>query len=122
LYCDRNSDSPRLRPVSLTSPFSFETWVALVFVLIFCAISSSFSIFDMRSIVKNQTVVFVKTIFNSLFELIVCLLEKDTDKNNRAKAFIGLIVICLGNSNKTYLTIELVFPRAQLVTSLIFWI
>jgi hypothetical protein len=113
LYCDRNSDSPRLRPVSLTSPFSFKTWIALVFFLIFCAISSSFAIFHMRSIVKYQTVVFIKTIFNTLFELIICLLEKDIGRNNCKKAFIGLIVICLGNSYKTYLTIELVFPRAQ---------
>jgi hypothetical protein len=67
----------------------------------------------MRSIVKNQTVVFIKTIFNSLFELIICLLEKNIGKYNCTKAFIGLMVICLGNSYKTYLTIQLVFPRAQ---------
>jgi hypothetical protein len=43
----------------------------------------------------------------------MCLLEKDVGKNNCAKVFIGLIVICLGNTYKNYLTIELVYPRAD---------
>jgi hypothetical protein len=113
LYCDRNSDSPRLRPISLSSPFSFETWVILVLLLISCAIVSSFTIFDLRLIANNLTTVkFIKTIFNSFLELIMCMLEKDVGKNSCTKAFIGLTVICLGNTYKNYLTIDLVFPRA----------
>jgi hypothetical protein len=42
----------------------------------------------------------------------MCLFEKDLGKKNCAKAFIGLLVICLGNTYKNYLTIELVYPRA----------
>jgi hypothetical protein len=114
LYCDTNSDSPRLRPISLSSPFSFETWVTLVFLLIFCAIASSFAIYDIRSVAnKCTTINFIKTILNSFVELIICLLEKDVCKSNWVKAFIGLIVICLGNTYKNYLTIELVYPRAS---------
>jgi hypothetical protein len=113
LYCDRKSDSPWLRPLSLSSPFSFGTWVTLVFILIFCAVVSSFTIFDMRSVSKNRTtIIFIKNIFRSLGELFVCLLEKDAGKKNCTKAFIGLLVICLGNTYKNYLTIELVYPRA----------
>jgi hypothetical protein len=112
-YCDRKSDSPRLRPLSLSSPFSFETWVILVFLLTFLAIARSFTIIDIRSVANDWTIViFVQTIFSSLFEQIICLLEKDIGKNSCTKAFIGLIVICLGNTYKNYLTIELVFPRA----------
>jgi hypothetical protein len=114
LYCDQNSDHQRLRPLSLSSPFSFETWVSLVFLLTLCAIASSFTIFDMRSVKKNSTtIICIKTIFYSLVELIMCLLEKDAGKKNCTKVFIGLIVICLGNTYKNYLTIELVFPRVQ---------
>jgi hypothetical protein len=113
LYCDRNSDSPSLRPISLSSPFSFETWVTLVSVLIVCAIVSSFTLFDMRSIAnKWAAIMFINTICNSLVEMIVSLLEKDIGRKNCTKTFIGLIVICLGNTYKNYLTIELVFPRA----------
>jgi hypothetical protein len=113
IYCDRNSDSQKLRPISLSSPFSFVTWVTLVSLLILCAIASSFAIFDMRSVAKQRTTInFIKTIFNSLVELIMCLVEKDIGKNNCAKAFIGLLVIGLGNDYKNYLTIELVYPRA----------
>jgi hypothetical protein len=112
-YCDRNSDSLWLRPLSLSSPFSFETWVTLVFILIFCAVVSSFTIFDIRSVAKNwNTIIFMKNIFSSLFELFMCLLEKDVGKKNCTKAFIGMLVICLGNNYKNYLTIELVYPRA----------
>jgi hypothetical protein len=113
LYCDRNSDSPRLRPIILSRPFTFETWVMLVFFLIFCATVSNFIIFGMCSVGNHlATINFIKTIFNSLFELIICLLEKDVGKKNCAKAFIGLLVICLGNTYKNYLTIELVYPSA----------
>jgi hypothetical protein len=113
LYCDRNSDSPRLRPISLSSPFSFETWVTVGFLLLFCAIASSFTIFDTQSDSKIRTSIsFFRTIVNSLVELIICLLEKDLGRKNGTKTFIGLIVICVGNDYKNYLTIELVFPRA----------
>jgi hypothetical protein len=114
LCCDRNSDSPRLRPLSLSSPFSFATWVTLVSLWILCAIASSFAKCDMRSVARNWTIVlFIKTTFNSLFEFILCLVEKDVGKENCTKAFIGLIVICLGNDYKNYLTIQLVLPRAS---------
>jgi hypothetical protein len=113
LYCDRSSDSPRLRPLSLSSPFSFETWVTLGFLLILCAIARSFTILDMHSFAKDwTTTTFIKTVFNSLFELIICLFENDVGKNNFTKAFIGVLVICLGNNYKNYLTIQLVYPRA----------
>jgi hypothetical protein len=113
LYCDRNSDSLRLRPIRLSSPFTFETWVMLIFLLIFCAIVSNFIIFGMCSAGNHRsTINFIKTCFSGLFELIMCLLEKDEGKKNCAKAFIGLLVICLGNTYKNYLTIELVYPRA----------
>jgi hypothetical protein len=112
LYCDRNSDSPRHRPIILSSPFSFETWVTLVLLLILCAIASSFAIFDMCSVSKNwTTIVFIKTTFNSLLELIMCLIEKDVGRKNIRKALVGLIAICIGNTYKNYLTIELVYPR-----------
>jgi hypothetical protein len=110
IYCDRVSDSPALRPIRLSSPCSLETWVTLVFLLIFCAIASSF---DVHSVAKNWTnFMFIKTILNSLFELIMCLLEKDVSRRNLIKTLIGLIAICLGNDYKNYLTIELVYPRA----------
>jgi hypothetical protein len=113
IYCDRNSDSPTLRLINLSSPFSFQTWVTLVFLLILCAIACSFTVFDMRSVSKNWTIIiFSRTFFNSLVELIVGLLEKDVGKNNCTKALIGLIGICVGNTYKNYLTIELVYPRA----------
>jgi hypothetical protein len=107
LYCDRNSDSPRLRPITLSNPFTFETWVTLVFLLIFCATVSSFIVFGVCSAGNHRaTTIFIKTGFNGLFELVMCLLEKDLGKKNCAKAFIGLLVICLGNTYKNYLTIE----------------
>jgi hypothetical protein len=113
LYCDRNSDSPRLRPLSLSSPFSFKTWVTLVFLLIFCAIAPSFTMLGTRPVAKDwTTIIFIKTILNSLFELIIGLFENDVGENNFTKPFIGLLVIYLGNNYKNYLTIELVFPRA----------
>jgi hypothetical protein len=113
LYCDRTSDSPRLRPIRLSSPFSFHTWVTIGLFLITFAVTSSFIIFDIRSVAKNwTTIIFIKHIINSLLELIMCLLEKDVGKKNCKKAFIGLIIICLGNTYKNYLTIELVYPRA----------
>jgi hypothetical protein len=103
LYCDRNSDSPRLRPIILSSPFTFETCVILIFLLKFCATVSNFIIFGMCSAGNNWvTINFIKTAFNSLFELIICLLEKDVGKKNCAKAVIGLLVICLGNTYKNY--------------------
>jgi hypothetical protein len=112
-YCDRNSDSLRLRPIRLSSPFTFQTWVMLIFLLIFCAIVSNFIIFGMCSAGSHRaTINFIKTCFSGLFELIMCLLEKDEGKKNCAKSFIGLLVICLGNTYKNYLTIELVYPRA----------
>jgi hypothetical protein len=114
LYCDRNSESPRLRPISLSSPFSIETWVTLGFLLLFCAIASSFTVFDTHSDSKLMTsIIFLRTIFNSLVELNMCLLEKDVGRKNCTKALIGLIVICVGNDYKNYLTIDLVFPRAS---------
>jgi hypothetical protein len=77
-----------------------------------CSIASSFAIFDMRSIEKTWTTgILTKTIFNSLFELIMCLFEKEVRKNNCTKVFIGLIVIYLGNNYKNYLPVELVYPR-----------
>jgi hypothetical protein len=109
LYCDQNSDSPRLRPIILSSPFTSETWVRLIliFLLIFSATVSSFIIFGMCSAGNHRaTIIFIKPFFNSLFELIICLLEKDVGKTNCAKAVIGLLVICLGNTYKNYLTIE----------------
>jgi hypothetical protein len=67
----------------------------------------------MRSVGKNWTaIIFIKNIFNSFVELISCLLEKNIGKNNCTKAIIGLIAICVGNTYKNYLTIELVYPRA----------
>jgi hypothetical protein len=113
LYCDRNSDSPRLRPISLSSPFSFVTWVTLVFLLIFFAIADGFPKFDMCSVSNNWTInIFIKTTFNCLVELIASLLESNIGKNTCTKALIGLVAICLGNTYKNYLTIELVYPRA----------
>jgi hypothetical protein len=107
LYCDRNSDSPRLRPINLSSPFSSETWVTLVFLFVFCAIAQGFKMLYMHSVAKDFTnIILIKAIFNSLVELIMCLVEKDLGKKNCAKAFIGLLVICLGNTYKNYLTIE----------------
>jgi hypothetical protein len=52
-------------------------------------------------------------ICNTVFELIACLLEKDVGKENCIKALAGLVVICIGNTYKNYLTIDLVYPRAE---------
>jgi hypothetical protein len=113
LYCDRKSDSPRLRPINLSSPFSFNIWLTLGFSLMLCATASSVTMFEVNSLVSHWTSVkFIKTICNSLVELIACLLENNIGKNNCTKAFIGLIAICVGNTYKNYLTIELVYPRA----------
>jgi hypothetical protein len=43
LYCDRKSDSPNLRPISLLSPLSFQAWVFLVFLLILHRVASDLS-------------------------------------------------------------------------------
>jgi hypothetical protein len=80
---------------------------------ILCSIASSLATFHMRSVAKLRTIIiFFKTILTSLFELVICLLEKDVGKKNCTKVFIGLIVICPRNTYKNFLTIELVFPRA----------
>jgi hypothetical protein len=114
VYCDRNSDSPRLRPIKLLSPFSFWTWIMLLFLLILSAVVINCAIFDPSSVPSHLTVVtFMKTIFNSLFDLIVLLLEQDLGRSNSIKICLGLIVIYLGNEYKNQLTIELVYPRAQ---------
>jgi hypothetical protein len=114
MYCSQNLDSPRLRPINLLSPFSFKTWVVLVFILLLCATASSFEIFDFSSATDRWTLeAFMKSIVNCSLVLVVSLLEKDLGKKNSAKIFIGLIVICLGNNYKNYLTIELVYPRVQ---------
>jgi hypothetical protein len=39
------------------------------------------------------------------------LFEKDLDNTNCTNNFIGLLVICLENTYKNYLAIELVYPR-----------
>jgi hypothetical protein len=54
----------------------------------------------------------IKSFFNVLLDLIVCLLEQDLGKEHFTKIFIMLIVVSLGNDNKNYLTIDFVFPRA----------
>jgi hypothetical protein len=54
----------------------------------------------------------IKSFFNFLFDLVVCLLEQDLGKEHFTKMFIGLILVYLGNDYKNYLTIDLVFPRA----------
>jgi hypothetical protein len=114
LYCDRNLDSPRLRPINLLSPFSFNAWVILVSLLILCATASSFAVFDLSSVANHWTAIaFIKMVFNSLVDHVVLLLDQDLGKNSTTKILIGLIVICLGNDYKNHLTIELVYPRAQ---------
>jgi hypothetical protein len=113
IYCDRKSDSPRLRPIHLLSPFSFGTWLMLAFLLICCAIGSSFVKLDFISPANYWSKVrLMKSFFNVLFDLVVCLLEQDLGKEHFCKIFIGLIVVYLGNDYKNYLTIDLVFPRA----------
>jgi hypothetical protein len=124
LYCDRNSDSPRFRPVSLSSPFSFKTWIIFVFLWILCAIARSFTVLECSSVANNWTKIgFIKMIFSSVFVLGACVLEKDLGRRNFVKTCIGLMAICLGSTYKNYLTIELVFPRAadsiQSVTELL---
>jgi hypothetical protein len=114
IYCDHSLDSPRFRPINLLDPVSFEAWITFVVILILCAISSSFTVFDLKSIANSLTVVtFCKRVFNSLFVLIISLLEQDLGKRHCIKIFVGLIGICLSNTYKNYLTIDLVFPRTQ---------
>jgi hypothetical protein len=114
LYCDRHIDSPKHRPIRLSSPFSSEAWFTIVFLIIFGAVVSSFEVFRLRSAAnKFTTVNFIKNICNNLLVQFAYILEKDLGKKSSTKAFIGLIAICLGNTYKNYLTIELVFPRAQ---------
>jgi hypothetical protein len=55
IYCDRNSDTLKLRPLNLLSPLSFLTWAVLVFILILCATASTFAIFDLSSVANNST-------------------------------------------------------------------
>jgi hypothetical protein len=114
IYCDRNSDSLRHRPLKLLSPFIFRTWVLLVLLLILCATASTFAIFDFSSVSNNWTsVAFIKMVLSSLVDHVVLLLDQDLGKNSTTKIFVGLIVICLGNDYKNHLTIELVYPRTQ---------
>jgi hypothetical protein len=115
LYCDRKLDmKERFRPLNLSSPFSFGTWVMLVSTLMLCAIANSLTIFDLSSGANSWTTLsFIQTVFNCLFVLIVSQLEQDLGKKNSTKIFIGLMVIFLGNFYKNDLTIELVYPRAQ---------
>jgi hypothetical protein len=113
IYCDQDSDSPTLRPIKISSPFNIETWIIIAVFLMLCGAASTFAIFDL-SLVRNEssTVRFIKSMCASLLELISCFLEKDVGKRNFTKTLIGLILICLGNDYKNYLTIELVYPRA----------
>jgi hypothetical protein len=113
IYCDRNSDSPRLCPILVSSPFSFQNWVIFFFILVLCAITSSFAVFDWHSARKDttKTVIFTKTIFSHLVVLCATILENSFGKGNCLKILIGLLVIYLGNDYKNYLTIELVYPR-----------
>jgi hypothetical protein len=114
VYCDRNSDSVSLRPIKLLSPFSCWTWLMLVFLLILGAVVINFAKFDPSSVASHLTVLkFIKKILNSLFDLIVVLLEQDLGRSNSIKICVGLIAIYLGNEYKNQLTIELVYPRAQ---------
>jgi hypothetical protein len=114
MYCDRNLDSSRFRPINLLSPLSIATWVMLVSVLIVCATVSSFAIFHFGSISNNWTAVaLIKMVLNSLVDHVVLLLDQDLGKHSTTKIFIGLMVICLGNDYKNHLTIKLVYPRAQ---------
>jgi hypothetical protein len=115
LYCDRKLDmKERFRPLNLSSPFSFGTWIMLVSTLMLCAIANSLTIFDMSSGANSWTTLsFIQTVFNCLFVLIVSQLEQDLGKKNSIKIFIGLMVIFLGNFYKNDLTIELVYPRTQ---------
>jgi hypothetical protein len=81
--------------------------------LIFCAIARSFATFDMRFVAKKWTHnTFIKTVFDSLFEFVMCLVENDVGTKSCTKAFVGLLVISVGNTYKNYLKIELVYPRA----------
>jgi hypothetical protein len=113
IYCDQDLDSPRLRPIKISSSFNIETWIIIAVFIMLCGASSTFAIFDLSS-VRNEsnTVGFIKSMCDSLLELISCFLEKDVGKRNFTKTLIGLILICLGNDYKNYLTIELVYPRA----------
>jgi hypothetical protein len=90
-----------------------ETWIIIAVFLMLCGAASTFAKFDLSS-VRNEssTVGFIKSMCASLLELISCFLEKDVGKRNFTKTLIGLILICLGNDYKNYLTIELVYPRA----------
>jgi hypothetical protein len=113
LYCDRNSDSPRFRPLSLSSPFSFKTWIIFVFFWILCVIARSYTILDCTSVANNWTKIgFIKMIVNSAFVLGASALEIDLGRRDFVKTCIGFMAICLGSTYKNYLTIELVFPRA----------
>jgi hypothetical protein len=113
MYCaDHDSDSPRLRPIDLLSPFSFVTWVVLVFILIFCSIASSFAVLDLISVPNHWTAnCFIKCTLNRLIDLVVSLVEKDMGKRSSVKTLLGLTGICLGTNYKNFLTIQLVFPR-----------
>jgi hypothetical protein len=57
IYCNHNLDSARPRPIDLSSPFSFETWVMLGFVLTLCAIASTLEMYDLRLHASKLTTV-----------------------------------------------------------------
>jgi hypothetical protein len=114
VYCDRNSDSARLRPINLLTPFSFWTWAMLALLLILGAVTINFAIFDRSSVASHVTVAtFIKKVLNSLFDLIAVLLAKDLGRRHSIKILVGLIVTYLGNEYTNQLTIELVYPRAE---------
>jgi hypothetical protein len=115
IYCDRNADSLKLRPINLSNPFSFRTWVVIVALLILCATVSTFTVFDLSSLSNYWTAVaFMKMVFSSLVGQVAALLEKDLGKKTtKITVFVGLMFIYLGNDYKNHLTIDLVFPRAQ---------
>jgi hypothetical protein len=114
IYCDQNLNSVKIRLVNLSLPFSSGRWGLVVSVLILCTVTITFGKSDFSGSSQEWKVTIAVTgICNTVFELIACLLEKDVGKENCVKALVGLVVICIGNTFKNYLTIDLVYPRAQ---------
>jgi hypothetical protein len=114
IYCDQNLNSVKIRLINLSVPFSSGTWVLVVSVLILCTVTITFAKSDFSGSSHEWKVqISITGICNTVFQLIACLLEKDVGKEDCTKALVGLVVICIGNTYKNYLTIDLVYPRAQ---------
>jgi hypothetical protein len=112
IYCDSKLDSPKLRPLDMTKPFSLLSWIVLFLSGTACALTSSLTMYGFtRNPKALKTVELARICGGRLAEQFLCLIEKDVPTRNVLNVMLSLVVIYLGNEYKNFLTIDLVFPR-----------